>query len=697
MQQARPTNLWLVALVVAGISAAVFSRTLFNDFVNFDDYDYVAVNPRVKNGLTWNNFLWALTSDVGANWHPLTVLSHQLDAHVYGVQKAWGHHLSNLLLHTANTALLVIVLGRMTGTVWPAALVGALFGLHPLHVESVAWVAERKDVLSTFFWFLSLWAYWHYAGRPTVGRYLLVALLMTLGLLSKPMVVTAPCLMLVLDHWPLRRILGPAATRRDNLRQAIVLFIEKLPLFAIVAAFSVITYFTQAPSGVRSLEALPLKWRIYNTLASYGDYIVQFLAPHGLAVFYPHPTVAIQIPRVVAATLVLIVVSALALLWRRQRPWFITGWLWYVGTLVPVIGLVQVGGAARADRYMYVPLVGLAIIVAGLLAEIAQRTNLRRPLVAGVAVWLAFLAGYSWWQQGYWKNTMTLFTHAAEVASPERNALAHYGMGAALNRQDRYEEAIEEFKKSLQMNPTDGKAMFSMGTSYFRLQRFEEAVDTILEAIDLGDDGVPQRFFLGRALFQCGRYDEAVEQYQILLEQYAESGSSDEPTEAVIEMAVALAAGERYDEAVEVYQERLAELPNNIHYLVEFSWLLSTAPDALKRDERRALELAKRAIAILNRLHQQDTRAWDVGAAALAANHHYGEASQYAGDALERGRTMLDNVEEAIAARPHRAEWEDTPESYRRLLKQMVDGIEKRLELYRDGRPYYHDFTQGRY
>jgi len=350
MQEDRRLDTWILPLALALMAFAVFSRSLTCDFVNFDDFEYVASNEKVNRGLSVDSFLWALTSDVGANWHPVTVLSHMLDSQVYGVHHAWGHHLTNVLLHAANSALLFILLHAMTGSRWRSVLVAALFAAHPLHVESVAWVAERKDVLSTFFWFLSLWAYTWYAKHPGIVKYLVVAVLMALGLMSKPMVVTAPCLMLVLDYWPLRRIFSPSDTMRASLVRLCWMIVEKIPFFVLVAVTSYITFRIQLHRAVRSTDVLSIKLRIENTIASYGDYITQLVWPTNLSVFYPHPNVNISIVQVIIAGIALLVISVLAMVWWRKRPYLLIGWLWYLGTLVPAVGLVQVGGAARAHR-----------------------------------------------------------------------------------------------------------------------------------------------------------------------------------------------------------------------------------------------------------------------------------------------------------------------------------------------------------
>ena len=392
-REVSPDN-FSAAPVVCGLLllavALVFGQTVQHGFVNYDDNGYVSDNPQVTKGLTVQGIGWAFTTTHGSMWGPLTWLSHMLDCQLYGLH-SWGHHLTNILLHAATTIILFLVLRRMTGDLWPSALVAALFAVHPLHVESVAWVAERKGLLSGLFFVLTIGAYVGYVRhRFSLLRYLAVVVLFALGLMAKPMVVTLPFVLLLLDYWPLGRIVvgtrrvpsaaGPAAGEQTAHGVCLLrrLVVEKIPLFALAAASCVAAPFTQG-EAVASLNAIRLSSRITNALVSYVAYVGQFFSPVGLAVFYPHPGSSLPIWKAVGALALLVGVSAAAVAWRRRYPWVFVGWFWYLGTLVPMIGLVQIGGHAMADRYTYVTQIGLYLA----LAWRARRSPRLGPIVAG--------------------------------------------------------------------------------------------------------------------------------------------------------------------------------------------------------------------------------------------------------------------------------------------------------------------------
>lgn len=678
------------------MTLVIFSRSVTFGFVNFDDFEYVASNSNVNRGLGVESFLWAWTSDVGSNWHPITVLSHMLDSTIYGVHDAWGHHLTNVLLHAANAALLFILLNTMTGTRWPSVLVAALFALHPLHVESVTWVAERKDVLSTFFWFCSLWAYAWYVKRPKLGRYLVVAVLLALGLMSKPMVVTAPCLMLVLDFWPLRRLLTPSESLRTSLVRFVWLVAEKVPFFLIVAATSIITFLVQYTRGVRSTDVLTIKLRILNMLAAYGDYITQLVWPTRLAVFYPHPTNQISITKVCIASAALLVVTLLAVAWWRKRPYVLSGWLWYLGTLVPVIGLVQVGGAARADRYTYVPLVGLFIIIAWGLADVAAGgPRQRRIVTSACAVWVAVLAGLTWHQQAYWSDSLTLFQHAARVASPERNFLAHSGMATALKIRGDFDASLEEFNIALRLNPGDRLTLASKAGLLKKMKRYDEAAECLKSAIALGLDGPGERVSLGRMYFELEEYEKAEEQFRAALEKSRNPFSVEalEPHETRIQLSLALQAQQRHDEAADVLEEGLKDSPDNIHYQTEYAWLLATCPEESVRNRETALEMAGIAS---RKTANRELRVFDVHAAALANALRFSEAIRVGQLAVDLGQARIDALREQIDTQEW-PEWERPPVAILEQYEELLAAIEERMKLYREASPYRHDASRGRY
>lgn len=435
----------LLAAALALLILLAFLPVLGNGFVNLDDGHYVTRNFWVRKGLTRGGLAWIWTANVANNWHPLTVLSHMLDCQIFGLVPA-GHHLTSLFLHLANVLLLFEVLRRMTGAVWRSAAVAALFGVHPLHVESVAWVAERKDVLSAFFWILAMGAYARYALRPSLGRYLLVALAMALGLMAKPMVVTLPFVLLLLDVWPLGRLRFEPGWGRRLARLAV----EKLPLLGLSAAASLVTLQYQTTSLV-DLEVVPWKLRLANAAVSYAAYLGKLLLPRNLAVFYPLP---LEIPawKAAGAAALIAVLTALAVWRARKAPWLLVGWLWFLGTLVPVIGLVQVGRQAMADRYTYLPSIGLFLAACWGLAELAgDRAGRRAVLAAASVMAILALAAATRAQVRHWSDSVALFQHALEVT--EDNYVAHIGLAKALATERDWAGAAEHYRAALALRP----------------------------------------------------------------------------------------------------------------------------------------------------------------------------------------------------------------------------------------------------
>lgn len=435
----------LLAGALALLTLAAFLPSLWNGYINLDDALYVTGNRVVKKGITWEGLAWIRTANVANNWHPLTMLSHMLDCQLFGLNPA-GHHGTSLLLHLGNVLLLFEVLRRMTGSPWRSAAAAGLFGLHPLRVESVAWVAERKDVLSALFWILALGAYGRYVRAPSANRYLLVALAMVLGLMSKPMVVTLPFALLLLDVWPLGRLRldEPGWARRLGR-----LMVEKLPLFALSAVGSLVTLRYQTTSLV-SLEVLPWSMRLANVAVSYATYLGKTVLPRNLAVFYPIP---LEIPawKGPAAAALLLVLTALAVWKVRKAPWFLVGWFWFLGTLVPVIGIVQVGRQAMADRYTYIPSIGLSLAICwGIPMLVASRRW--RPALAGATVLaLLTLTALTWIQVRYWSNSVTLFRHALAVT--QGNYVAHVALAKSLAAKGDWTGAAEQFRSALALRP----------------------------------------------------------------------------------------------------------------------------------------------------------------------------------------------------------------------------------------------------
>jgi len=481
---------------------AVYSQVGRFDFVNYDDDQYVYNNAHVQAGLTPDSVKWALTAVVVGNWMPVTLLSHLLDVQLFGMRSGM-HHLVNVLFHALSTLLLFLALRRATGARAPSAFVAFVFALHPLHVGSVAWVAERKDVLSTFFWFLALYAYVLYAERRSLVRYLAVAAAFGLGLLSKPMIVTFPFTLLLLDVWPLRRMRWPTAIW------------EKLPLFALSAAAAAVTYFAQGTAGI--LVAIPLATRIGNASISSVTYIGQMFWPLRLSVFYPYPS-SIPVWKGAAAFAAILAVSVLTMRAWRKRPYLAVGWLWYLGTLVPVIGLVQAGRQAHADRYMYIPMVGLSIMLAWGAAAVVGKWPRTKPAatLAGFAFCAACLV-LARQETSHWRNSETLFEHAIDAT--EKNDLAENNLGFYRMTLGRYTDAIPDFEAALRVNPENALAHFNLGVSLAKIPgRIPDAIPHFEAALRISPDVALGHFTLGAALATVpGRAPEAIQQYEAAL------------------------------------------------------------------------------------------------------------------------------------------------------------------------------------
>ena len=616
----QPTRYWLSALLLLMVLGA-FLPAMRNGFINFDDNVYVTENSHVQQGLTWANLGWAFTTRSAANWHPLTWLSHMVDWELFG-PKPWGHHLTNVLFHAVNTLLLFLVLGRMTSSTWRSFFVAALFGVHPLRVESVAWVAERKDVLSAFFFMLTLWAYAIYARQATaqspkpkarrsnaapappgaaaaesaiqdqksdVSRspsltYCLVLLFFTLGLLSKSMLVTVPFVLLLLDYWPLKRWGSPggAGTPAQAWRR---LLAEKVPFLLLAAVVSVITLVAQRQGGaVWSMDRLPLSDRLENALIAYVRYAIKLFWPTQLAVFYPHPG-SWPAWLVLLAALLLLAVSALVWLGRHREPYLPVGWFWFLGTLVPVIGVVQVGWQSLADRYTYIPCIGafimvvwgadaLAVKLAGAAVRsgatstpqktarpgtlASQAATPRRPRLflklAGAAILLVFLA-LTRQEIGYWKDSETLFRRALAVT--RQNFVAHYDLGIALISQGRLDEAMAQLQIAHRLRPKAANACNAMGEVLVRQGRLEEAMDQFHQAVALQPDSAVARNNLGVELSRKGALDQAIAEFQEALKarpDYAKARGN---------LGMALQAKGRLDEATEQLRQAVTLAPQD--------------------------------------------------------------------------------------------------------------------------------------
>ncbi len=534
---------------LVAINLIAFASVGRSGFVDYDDAEYVTANPRVLAGLSYAGARWAFTSGYFANWHPVTWLSHMLDVQLFGLN-AGAHHAVNLLFHVANSLLLFAVLNRMTGAMWRSAFVAALFAVHPLHVESVAWIAERKDVLSTFFWMLTLWAYVGYVRHPNWRRYIAVVAFLALGLMAKPMLVTLPLVLLLLDAWPLRRSLSA------NLLK------EKLPLFALAAASSVITVVVQRDAGaVAQLSQASLSLRVANAVVAYARYIGKMVWPVDLVVMYPLPRELPSVGLLVGAVGLMAGITLLVILAARRRPYLAVGWFWYVVTLIPVIGVVQVGAQAMADRYSYVPLIGLFVMIAwGIPDAVGEWPHRQLALQVVSAFLIAICAALSFQQVQHWRTSMTLWQHAVD-ATPN-NYFAQSSLGYVLWKEGKIEEAVPHYVESLRLRPDFPEAHNKLGVALARQGRLGDALPHFSEAVRLKPTYAAAEQNRAAIFAKLHAADNALAHYA--------DAVRDKPNDIAAhnEFGVALAAEGRLDEAIQQFGEALKIKPAepDLHY-----------------------------------------------------------------------------------------------------------------------------------
>ncbi len=583
----------LICACLALVTLAIYLPVRNHEFIHYDDDTYVTDNPHVLSGLTIENIRWAFTTPHGANWHPLTWLSHMLDCSLFG-KTPGPHHLINVIFHIANTLLLFVVLHRMTKRIWPSAFVAALFALHPLHVESVAWVAERKDVLSTLFWLLTILAYARYAERPNLTRYLLTLAVFALGLMTKPMLVTLPFVLLLLDYWPLERFkfdeLPDSRTTSKpptiNYRLSIIsLLLEKLPFLLLTGISSIITFIVQQKGGsVPSFASLGFKSRLTNAVVSYLAYIGKMIYPTRLAVLYPHPAGGIPVARAIIFGVLLLLMTAFFLYHARRHRYLALGWLWYLGTLVPVIGIVQVGVQAMADRYTYVPLIGLFLIVAFGAADLLKNLSAKKYILAASAfLVLTTLTVVTSIQLKYFKDGFTLFDHTLAVT--ENNYVMHNNYANVLNNLERPAEAVEHFKEALRFLPDSFEVHNNYGNALKKLDRIDDAVRHYQKALKLNPKAHLTHYNLALALVAKGQYDEAIEHYKIYF-------GPDFEDDAHYNVATRLASEGKLAEAIEQYEKALKFTPDRVEALSNLGYAF-----AQKGEHSRALEYYQKALA----------------------------------------------------------------------------------------------------
>ncbi len=595
-----------IFLIVA--SLVVYWQITNHEFINYDDGIYVTENPHVQSGLTFKSIKWAFTTGRAANWHPVTWLSHMLDIELYGLNPM-GHHWMNLQIHIINSILLFIVLKMMTGAVWKSAFVAALFALHPLHVESVAWISERKDVLSTVFWILSMWGYVRYVMQPDKKRYFFLILFFILGLMAKPMLVTLPFVLLLLDFWPLSRF--QSKTIAGLIR-------EKLPLFALSAASCIITFFVQKNSGaVVSAEIFPLILRIANTFISYVSYLEKTLWPQNLTLLYPYPDI-LPLGRAILSGLLLLCISAVIFLARKRCPYLVTGWLWYIGTLVPVIGLVQVGPQCMADRYTYIPLIGIFIILTWGISDISARWQHRKILLllSSVTVLLS-ISICTWFQTHYWQNSKTIFTHTLNIT--KNNSIAHYELGMAYDHVGKLNEAVLNYNEALKIDPRYAQAHHNLGIVLIRQGNTEAAIYHYNQALQIDPNYSKAYYNLAKAYMKLNKIESAIHYFQ---------------------------------EALNIDSDMKIALFN-------LSWIYATNNDEQFRNGKEAIRLAEKLCSLQDYKYPLSL---DALAAAYAEIGKFDTAVSTAKKAFEL----------ALLYGPN----------------ELVSGINKRLSLYKSGRPY---------
>jgi protein O-mannosyl-transferase len=588
-----------VGIGLLGITWAVFGQTIGHQFVNYDDPLYVLENAHVRAGLNWHGVVWAFTHIHSQNWHPLTTISHMLDCQLFGVQPGW-HHFVNVLLHSAGVLLLFLLLEQITGgpssprdesirladrtdNIWASAFVAAVFAVHPLHVESVAWIAERKDVLSGVFFMLTLISYGWYTRRPSLGRYVTMSILFAAGLMSKPMLVTVPFVLLLLDYWPLNRFVKSTTAK---------LVVEKIPLFALSIGSCVATLWAQN-FALGSTEYLPLKWRITNAVVTYFDYLRQMFWPVDLIPFYIHPENRMEMWRLLLAATTLTAVTAIALARRRRNPYLIVGWFWYVVMLVPVIGLIQVGLQGRADRYTYLPQIGLYIAIVWLVRDLTKGWRQQKIILgAAAAIVVGGLSILSWKQAAHWRDTEALWSHTLRV-TPDSD-VAHAGLAGILFVRGQVDEAIRHYENALRLRGGNVAAQFGLARALASKQKFDEAIAHYQKALSIQPDNI--------------------------------AASND--------LGVLFASKGEITNAIAAWRQTLSFDPDNSDAANNLAWVLATAADAELRDGGAAVELAQRAI----RSGGENAVVLRTLAAALAETNQFSEAAETA----ERGKSLAE-------------------------------------------------------
>jgi len=655
----RPDILVCLFLVIAILG--VYGQVRNYTFVNLDDSSYILNNPHIRDGLNLEGISWAFSFPGFDYWHPMTWLSHMLDCHLYGL-KAGMHHRVSLIFHILNSILLFLVFKKMTGAIWRSSFVAVMFALHPINVESVAWLAERKNVLSTFFGLLTMLTYIYYSKQPSVFRYLPILFAYTLGLMSKPMLATLPFVLLLLDYWPLCRINLTQSVRNNQQTSksnnvefkrssAFHLALEKIPLL-ILSAVSVLlsSLAVQRLGIVISTTSVPMKLRIKNALVSYVGYIIKIIWPHDLAVFYPYPH-TIQLWKVIGAGVLFLFISFFVFRAVKSKPYLGVGWLWYIGTLVPAIGLVQAGlWPAMADRFVYVPTIGIFIIIAWGIPDLVVRWRYRKIKLATIATALfTTLAVTTYLQVKYWRNSITLFEHALDVT--QKNSIAHHKLGEALKSQHNTFAAIKHYSEALQINPDIFATHLNLGIILRDEGKLNEAIDHFSKALRLKPDRAEPQYELGNTLEKQGDFVAADRHYREALRikpDYVKAHNNlgiilarqKRNKEAIYHLNEAIRIDSNYEEpqcnlgiiyadqgniekAIFHYKKALSLNPNMVQALYNLSWILAIHKDEKYRNGKEAVKLAEKLCQIT---HYDQPLALDALAAAYAENGRYDDA-----------------------------------------------------------------------
>ncbi len=589
MNRTRRLDL-IICLILSLSTLLVYWDLPGHQFISIDDAVYVTDNPHVRSGLTRQNLVWAFTTTRAEFWHPLTWLSYMLDSHAFGVYSS-GYLFTNLLLHALNSILVFLVFKRMTGATWQSGFLAALFALHPLHVESVAWIAARKDVLSTFFWMLTMRSYIHYTECPGPKRFLAVCLFLALGLMAKPMLVTLPFVLLLLDCWPLARY-RPGHSLKNSIASFWILIREKIPLFVLTVTGGILAFFVQkSAGGISPFETYPFTDRIANAIVSYVAYLEKMIWPRHLAVFYPFPD---NFPawKVGGSLLLLIAITILALKSAKRHPFFIIGWLWYLGTLVPVIGLIKIGDFAMADRYTYIPLIGPFIIIAWGLPEIFADSHLKKMIVGAVAlIALTALGAVTHSQLKFWANSRTLFDHALQVT--QNNFFAHFGLGRALATQGEFAQAAAHFSKAVNIKPRKATLHNDLGRALAIQGKFNQSAPHLLEALRIKPDFGEAHFILANVLVAQGDYCRAIYHFSEALRLHPDfstgKGRQGHPSvTGYPELRSMYATNEAVDQAIDRFKQQLSVDPGNYDALRKLAITYSN-----KGDYDRAFKLLR--------------------------------------------------------------------------------------------------------